>query len=141
MKIKVWNIKNRKCISTLIGHQCWVSCLIQLKNGHLASAAFDHSIRIWDLKNNDSIILLTGHSDWVNSIVELKNSNLVSGSADNSIKLWDLNSNKCIKTLNEHNSYIIGIKELEYCKSGDMGYFLIFSGDFTIKLFEFKKCS
>jgi WD40 repeat protein len=73
--------------------------------------------------------------------VELKNSNLVSGSADNSIKLWDLNSNKCVLTLNEHDSYIIGIKELEYYNSGDSGYFLSFSGDFTIKLFKFKKIS
>ena len=45
---KIWNLETRNCVYTLKLHKDIVWCLIELKNGNLASCSNDKSIIIWE---------------------------------------------------------------------------------------------
>lgn len=75
-------------IKTLTGHTSYVSSLILLKDGSLASSSNDSTIRIWELRSGLTIKTLTGHTDWVSSLAVLKNGSLASGSRDYTIRMW-----------------------------------------------------
>jgi len=79
---------NFKCIQTLGGHTHYVSSLIQLQNGMIASGSYDSTIRIWDPTQNFKCIqTLEGHSDVVYSLIQLQNGMIASGSSDNTIRI------------------------------------------------------
>jgi WD40 repeat protein len=97
--IKIWNIENGDCLTTLMGHSNMISSLILISDTKLASAGWDNLIKIWDLNTNKCIRTYKGHDKWVECLCLFKNLQLISGSFDNTIKIWDLNSTSCIKTL------------------------------------------
>jgi len=43
--IKIWNPKDGKWLKTLEGHENAVYCVIELKNGNIASASWDKTIK------------------------------------------------------------------------------------------------
>lgn len=50
--IKIWEVRNSRCVITLVGHDNWVTDLVFHPNGkYLLSSSDDKSIRIWDLSN------------------------------------------------------------------------------------------
>lgn len=68
--IKIWEVRNERCILTLIGHDNWVTDLVFHPNGkYLLSVSDDYSIRIWDLNNGRCFRkLLNAHSRFISSI-------------------------------------------------------------------------
>lgn len=50
--IKLWEVRNGRCVITLVGHDNWVNDLIFHPSGkYLLSASDDKSVRVWDLSN------------------------------------------------------------------------------------------
>ena len=103
--IRIWELIKGTLITSLIGHNDYISSMIVLSDGNLASGSYDSTIKLWNANNNYELIAtLEGHSDWINVLVNLSNINcLASGSSDSSIKLWDIETNKLIKTLNNNS--------------------------------------
>ena len=45
--IKVWDIANGTCLSTLNGHTGTVWCVTELKNDNIVSCSADRFIKVW----------------------------------------------------------------------------------------------
>ncbi len=56
--IKIWNLKEKNCEFTLLGHKREVRCLNELKNGFLINGSMDKSIRIWNVNKKIFIQVL-----------------------------------------------------------------------------------
>lgn len=81
------NTKTGECIKTLKGHSNTVYCLVELKNGHLASGSWDKTIKLWNIKIFQCFQILEGHSYKINCLIELNNAFLASSSSDNTNKI------------------------------------------------------
>ena len=87
--IKIWDIKNKKCIIDLEGHEDWVNYIIELNENKIASSSIDYSIRIWNIINYICLNILKGHKDWVNCLVQINDKEIASASDDYLIKFWN----------------------------------------------------
>ena len=87
--IRIWEVKNSRCVITLIGHDNWVTDLVFHGNGKfLLSSSDDMSIRIWDLTNGRQYRKLEkAHTSFVTSI-DMKGKTVVTGSVDKALKVW-----------------------------------------------------
>ena len=73
----------------LPGHTSLVSALIRMRDGTLASGAYDKTVRIWNIHASETCAdIHTGHTNIVTSLEELPNGILASGSIDGTIRLW-----------------------------------------------------
>ena len=45
---KIWNLETRNCVYTLTGHKDIVWCMIELRNGDLATCSSDKNIIMWE---------------------------------------------------------------------------------------------
>jgi len=81
-------------LKTLTGHTDWVTLLVVLPDGSLASAraSYDKTIRVWDVSKGITLKTLTGHTDWVTSLVVLPDGSLASASFDETIRVWNDNN-------------------------------------------------
>lgn len=68
--IKIWEVKNARCVITLVGHDNWVTDLCFHPNGRfLISVSDDKSLRCWDLSSGRcSKKLLNIHNHFVTSV-------------------------------------------------------------------------
>ena len=85
----MWNISNRKCTKTLVGHAECVSCLSKLDENTIVSGSYDYSIKIWNLITGTCVRTLIVQSS-VNCMYNLNKYQIVSGSDDKTLKVWDL---------------------------------------------------
>jgi WD40 repeat protein len=102
----------RKYLFNLTEHIDYVTALIGLSDGYLASASRDKTIKIWDPASGTCLATLTGHIDYVNKLIELSDRRLVSASSDCTIKLWNPTSGTCVDTLREHAGSVTTLIEL-----------------------------
>ena len=81
--IKIWEVKNSRCVITLIGHDNWVTDLCFHPSGrYLLSVRDDKSLRIWDLSSGrNTKKLLSIHAHFVTSIT-IKQKTVITGSVD-----------------------------------------------------------
>jgi len=47
--IKLWDIQDGSCISTMEGHAHWVTSVVTINAKRLASASNDNTIKLWDI--------------------------------------------------------------------------------------------
>lgn len=132
--IKIWNVIDGYLRRSLIGHTSFVSCLIVMPNGDLASGAWDYKVIIWNLDNGSIRRTLTGHTFWVYALTisyHINGWNLVSGSADKIIKVWDVN------TGNEKAS-VLGHTDIVYALGfqNSSSYLFSSSADKTLKVWS-----
>ncbi len=68
--IKIWEVKNARCVITLVGHDNWVTDLCFHPGGrYLISVSDDKSLRCWDLTSGRcSKKLLNIHNHFVTSV-------------------------------------------------------------------------
>jgi len=88
--VRIWNPNNGSLLFTLTGHDGFVSTLVTLPNGNIASAGrYDNTVRIWNPNTGSLLYTLTGHAGSVSSLVTLPNGNLASaGRHDNTVRIW-----------------------------------------------------
>ena len=147
--IKVWNINNQQCESTIQGHVLSVWVLLYINNeqnseflntsspdfGSLVSGSADKTIKVWNLRTGECIKTLLGHDSYVYALQIDQKGRLLSGSNDTTIKLWNLQSGQCFKTLIGHQDCINAIvainkEEIASC-----------SGDSSIKVWNLENSS
>lgn len=88
--IKVWEVKNSRCVITLVGHDNWVTDLCFHPSGrYLLSVSDDKSLRVWDMTSGRCTKkLLNIHTHFVTSIA-IKQKTVVTASVDYSLKVWN----------------------------------------------------
>jgi WD40 repeat protein len=86
--IKIWDLKEYKCIMTLTGHEDTIEKLIEIRESLIISCSWDGTLRIWDFKKNPCIQIIKEHVLTVYSVIELKDGRIVSASADKTIKIF-----------------------------------------------------
>ncbi len=103
--IRIWDLKAKKCIKTLVGHTNYVTSLLNLpESGELASASVDCTIKIWN--NTRNVRTIQAHQNWIEHLALVKNKRtnaplIASGDDEGTIKIWDTFGN-CLNTLNGH---------------------------------------
>lgn len=97
--IKIWNIYNGECKTTLAMHEASVLCLAISPDGQfLASGSADNTIGIWSLSGNRRERLKSDCE--VRAIAISPDSKvLASGGASGEVTLWDLQSGSAIANL------------------------------------------
>ncbi|KAH8866272.1 Phospholipase A-2-activating protein [Schistosoma japonicum] len=126
--IKIW--KDKKCVSTLSGHEAAVWCVLVMSSVNITgriddliivSGSADRTIRIWcirDLNKDTSppeIILLNSlceHKDCVRALACIDDSRFLSASNDASIRAWDATTGVCIGEFYGHTNFIYGLASL-----------------------------
>jgi WD40 repeat protein len=94
--IRLWDVRTRRTIATLRGHQDLVASLCIFKDSRgldtLACAGSNTSIKVWDLTTHEIVFTLEGHRDAVMSLACFTNEDgvpmLVRGSFNHEIKVW-----------------------------------------------------
>jgi WD40 repeat protein len=76
---RVWNIENGTCEKTMTGHDHWITCLLALSNGKLASGSADSTVRIWNVEDGSEEKILRGHTFWIRCLC-IWNDRFASGS-------------------------------------------------------------
>jgi WD40 repeat protein len=113
-----------------ISHKGYITSLVLLKNGDLASGSEDSTIKIWELNTGKVKQTLSGHESGVYCLAVLKDNFLASGSADNTIRIWNINEGCSTSTLKGHTGAInsLLVQNNEYLVSG--------SADRTMKIWD-----
>jgi WD40 repeat protein/serine/threonine protein kinase len=89
--IKLWNVQTHQFIGQLDGHRSWITCLMFLPNGKLASASADQTVRLWDFQSHQSLGAFRGHQSEVRSLdASPDGRTLASGAKDGTVLLWDV---------------------------------------------------
>ncbi|MEM7063456.1 MAG: NB-ARC domain-containing protein [Cyanobacteria bacterium P01_B01_bin.77] len=133
--VRIWDIKQRKCIHTLEHPNYVYSIAFNLDGQLLASGSKDSTIRLWDIKQKKCIHIFSDHSNSVNSIAFSPDGQLLaSGSKDSTIRLWDIKQKKCIHIFSDHSNRIISI-----AFSPDGQLLASSSWDATIRIWDVKQ--
>ena len=74
----------------------FVSSLIELRDGRIASASSDWTIRIWSLEGGESRIL-HGHTDGIRFLIQLRDGRIASASDDQTIRIWDIDGRSLVQ--------------------------------------------
>ena len=95
--IKIWDIKNKKCLSTLEGHTSIIWDLKYLDKDKIISGADDNSSRIWNLKDKSSVVLYQAKKN-ISSIVVLDSKKVLLAAGKN-IFLFDVDTKEQLNVL------------------------------------------
>ena len=89
--VRVWDVRQRKQLSCLVGHADWVSAVTFLgDNATLASAGADRTILVWEVTNGKAKRRLAGHTDIVRALAfQRRNRVLLSAAEDGTVRTWD----------------------------------------------------
>ena len=109
-KIKIWDMKNKDRVTTLVGHYYCVQDIAFSPNEKtLVSCADDGTIKTWDIQSGKLLNTIGDVYDDNGTIFEVNYSfdgkKIVSIGEDNIIKIWDSKSGKLLNSLKE-NAYI-----------------------------------
>ena len=92
----------------LLGHTSRVGCLLQLRDGSLASGSRDSTVRIW--QGSRCLGTLAGHDGEVICLAELSSGVLASGAADRTVRLWAAGC--CLRVLRGHRGAVRALAAL-----------------------------
>jgi|GEM_PF-1154391 len=103
--IRVWDIKQLRCVDVLEQHHDRVVCLaFSPDQRRLASGSRDHTLRIWDLSSKTSRVI-GRHGGWVNAVAWNANPRvLLTACEDGAVRLFDLTTNRCLVTERLHRA-------------------------------------
>lgn len=90
--IKLWDLRQRSCVSTFKGHSMQVNCLQVSPDGKwFASGSQDSLVKIWDISSGKVLQMFNLHEQPVTCVkFNPYDLTLATGSADRTIKYWDL---------------------------------------------------
>jgi WD40 repeat protein len=106
--ITVWDVKGRRKVRTLPGHNARVTTVAFSPDGtRLASGGFEHELKVWDVANGRELRTLHGHKAWVTTVVfSPDGTRLASGSFDQTVKVWDAAGGQDLHTFRGHNASV-----------------------------------
>ncbi len=109
-QVQLWDLHDRQCIRTLIGHTALAFCAAWHPDGRrLATAAHDQTVKIWDTETGDCLATLQGRDPmWAVAWMRDQRS-LVSTCTNGLLQLWDSETGNCIRVLRAHNSTVWAI--------------------------------
>ena len=88
--IKIWEVKNARCVVTLIGHDNWITDLCFHPAGrYLISVSDDKSLRCWDLSSGRCSKKLYNIHDHFVTTIAMKQKTILTGSVDQTLKVWN----------------------------------------------------
>lgn len=118
--VKVWDVTNGFCDSTLTDHFDWVRCLA-VRDDVFASAGNDTVVVLYDSATRKKICELRGHEHVVETLAFLseaaqgssstaKNKSardyLASGGRDRAVRLWNISSQTCLHVFKVHENWV-----------------------------------
>ena len=106
--IKIWDISEKKLISTISKNYKRINSLFSYKDNCLIIGAYN-SIKIININTKEELMTLLGHEKSICCIIEISHDIIATSSYDNSIKVWDLNKKDCEFTLYGHDSPVFCI--------------------------------
>ena len=110
--VKLWDVKSRKKLRTLIGHTEWVTALaFSMEDRTVASGDVYGNIKLWDVSAGSERVSFNGHRSNVSVLAFSPNrQTFASASDDGTIKLWDANTGKSLSTIaTEHTKWVKSI--------------------------------
>ncbi|HEX3525512.1 MAG TPA: WD40 repeat domain-containing protein, partial [Thermoanaerobaculia bacterium] len=131
--IILWDVGNRKPLTTLVGHKGDVYDVAFSPDGkRLASASQDKTVILWDVDSRNPLATLEGHKDVVYSVTfSPDGKRLASASFDKTVILWDVDSRSPPATLKGHKDGVFGV-----AFSPDGKLLASASGDKTVILWD-----
>ena len=103
--IKLWDIKQRQCISTITGSYEIIQSLLKLNDNTLIAGSHS-TIRVFNTDNKKELYSLIGHEKSVCTLIKLSEDKIISGAYDNLIKIWDLKTKICETSLFGHDTTV-----------------------------------
>ncbi|CAE7710596.1 Rrp9, partial [Symbiodinium microadriaticum] len=95
--LKIWDLKTRRCMETLLGHVDAVTSLDLLVKGKPLSGGADKSVRFWKV-DKGTHLMFTRHTYAVDAVSVVDAEQFVSGGQDGNIMLWSSASKKPVAT-------------------------------------------
>ena len=126
--IKIWSLKELKCLKTLKEHTNAIIDLSSLPNEKIGSCSF-RDILIYD-ENYKEQYRVTEHQNWVRALICLDKERYASCSDDGSIKIYDKHF-RTLFTFKDHSNSVLSIC---YLRDGR-----IVSGDLSGKMIVWSK--
>lgn len=80
-------------------HNNYVTGILFLENGRLATCSLDKNACIWDIDIRLRVHKLTGHADSIAKIASLPNNRLATSCIDRSVRIWDTVTGTCVREL------------------------------------------
>lgn len=102
-KVKVWSLKDKRCIADLSGHIDYVRAVhFHPTQPWLLSCSDDQTIRVWNYERKTCLATLAGHNHYVmHACFSPQGDMVASCSLDQTIRLWDLAP---LRSVNNANS-------------------------------------
>ena len=86
--IRIINLNSFEIELILNGHDLWVQCVFQNKEGILISVGFDGQLKYWDLNNGDCVYTLQASDCGINVVRVLKDEKIITGDFNGVLKIW-----------------------------------------------------
>ena len=130
--VKLWEIPERRRLTTLSGHRNYVLSLAFSPDGSvLASGSEDKKIKLWEMPEGLEVGTLIGHKDAVYSIAFSPDGSVMASSSQQVIKLWKMSERQELVTLDDHEGSVTSVS---FSPNGSL--LASAAGDGTIKLWE-----
>ena len=132
--IKIWDIENKKCLSTLEGHTSVIWEIKYLDKDRIISASDDNSSRIWNLKDKSSEVLYKAKKN-ISSIVVLDNKKVLLASGKN-VLLFDIDTKDQLSVLDVSAWVLLKLKNGDIAAGLGNGllYLLKVTDEISVKL-------
>ena len=104
--IKLWDLKTKKCIRNLKGHEYYISNICIYNDYIISSCAKDKLIFFWNTETGKCIKRINLEEKYNNALaLAIISKDLIAVSINYwkaIIQIWNIKTNKCIISLNEH---------------------------------------
>lgn len=137
MRACVWALDGSVTpLTTFLGHQAAVWCVIQLHEGDVVTGSADKNIKIWK-KNGSLRSTLAGHTDCVRGLAATSNNEFLSCANDATVRHWNATTGTCLSTFYGHSNYIYSV-----CVFPGAGFdsFVTCGEDHTVKIWQGGEC-
>lgn len=101
--IKIFDLRSKKCIRTLIGHSDEVLFILSIGKKLLASSSKDKTVKIWNAEDGSLLATFDEHTSAVCSLELISENLLATGGEDGKILVWDLNERKTHFTIDSES--------------------------------------
>lgn len=106
--IKIWDLADKQCIKTLVGHTDTVSYATFTNDGkRVVSTSMDKTMRLWDFEKDDDCQTLFDEMGWVYYATFSPDNQLIAtASMDGKVRVWDADNRQCIRRFTGHSDQV-----------------------------------